>query len=329
MGERLYGHHPLRVVELLRNRKHSGWRAGGHGDRKLALIVEGGGMRGVLSAGSLLAVDLLGYRACFDEIYATSSGAVNAAFFLSGQGSSGIRVYFDDINNRHFYNPCRLFKIVDVDYVYDYVVPQVKKLDERVLKNSATDLLFSMTEVNSGKNVLKSVKSSRETVAKMLKASSALPVLYNKTVTLDGEQYVDGGISCTVPIRQAIDNGCTDILVLVTKPHGYIPSAPSAFERSMMRIMMGWRFPNVAKTFSGKADTALENRLIAAGDTVIDGVNVATVFPSQQELIVGRTTVDRNRLIRGAELMARKTFRLFNEDPCDLNGVFEAYYKNQ
>ena len=59
-------------------------------------------MRGVLSAGSLLGVDLLEFRDYFDAVYAVSAGSVNAAYFLSGQGIEGITVYFDDISSRRF-----------------------------------------------------------------------------------------------------------------------------------------------------------------------------------------------------------------------------------
>ena len=80
----LCGNNPQAVIELL-NERRDNKNSSNNSNRKLGLIVEGGGMRGVLSAGSLLAVDLLGYINCFDEIYATSAGGVNAAFFLSGQ----------------------------------------------------------------------------------------------------------------------------------------------------------------------------------------------------------------------------------------------------
>lgn len=323
MTEQFYGNCPEAVVALLNARRDG--REPAPRRRKLALIVEGGGMRGVLSAGSLLAVDLLGYRHCFDEIYATSAGAVNAAFFLSGQGESGITVYFDDINNRHFYNPIRLNKIVDVGYAYDYVVPRVKKLDESAIRRSATDLFFSMTEARTGDNVLLEVKRCRESVHKMLKASSAMPVLYNRTVSLEGREFVDGGISCAIPIRQAVARGCTDVLVLLTKVNYYQLAPPTLLEKILMYAFMGRRFPNLMRTYLNMAEGANENRRIVIGDSKVDGVNIATICPSQSELIVERTTMDRSRLIDGAELMAKKTFNLFAADTAVLAAVFNRY----
>jgi len=131
----LAGTRPEQVIDLILERASLGWNRS-DSSRKLALVIEGGGMRGVISAGSLLALDLLGFRELFDEIYATSAGGVNAAYFLSGQGKLGMTVYFDDIANRRFINPWRLFKIVDVDYAVSDSLPIA-----RAIANGCTDVL--------------------------------------------------------------------------------------------------------------------------------------------------------------------------------------------
>ncbi len=151
----LFGKNPQIVIDIMKQRK-LGKIAGGN--RKLGLIIEGGGMRGVLSAGSLLAIDLMGFRDVFDQVYATSAGGVNAAYFLSGQGKLGISVYFEDINNSKFINLCRIFKIVDIDYAYDDVVTKIKPLDQSAIYNCKTDFLLSATDCVMGKSTLFDVK---------------------------------------------------------------------------------------------------------------------------------------------------------------------------
>lgn len=329
MIDELLGTRPGAVLDLLMARRAQS-RNGGveRGTRKLALIVEGGGMRGVLSAGSLLALDLLGFRYCFDEIYATSAGAVNAAYFVAEQGRMGMTVYFDCINNRRFYNPFRLTKIVDVGFVYDHVVPHVKTLDEKRIRTSPTDLFFSLTDVSTGDNVLLNVKECGETVAKMLKASSALPILYNRTVLLEGRKFVDGGVTCTLPIQQAVARGCTDVLILLTKTRGYELPPPNFFDRALLYAMMGHRFPRLMDAYEKMAANTNQARRIAVGDLSLDGVNVATICPNEAELIVGRTTIERGRLIEGARLLASKTFRLFGEDAAAADEIFEEYRRS-
>lgn len=322
MTDEILGHRPNAVIDLLKERRRSAHRNDG---RKLALIIEGGGMRGVLSAGSLIALDMLGFRDCFDEIYATSAGAVNAAYFLTGQGRLGITIYFDSISNRRFYNPLRLSKIVDIGFVYDYVVPHEKTLDEASLRASPTNLYLSVTEVSTGMNVLLDVKKCRAPVATMLKASSALPVLYNKTVGIEGRDYVDGGVSCLLPIEQAASHGCTDALILLTRTRGYELRPPTAFGRLLFYVMIGRRFPALMKAYRSMSVQINRARRIAQGEQPIGGLNIATICPNDAESIVQRTTIDRRRLVEGAALLARKTCRLFRDEADVVDSLFDRY----
>ena len=85
--------HP--VLELVRLRQASGSKPGKRapGDTAtLALVVEGGGMRGAVSGGGLQALHDLGLRDAFDVVYGSSAGAINATYFLSGQ-RDGVDIY--------------------------------------------------------------------------------------------------------------------------------------------------------------------------------------------------------------------------------------------
>lgn len=323
----LYGNNPQAVVELLNSRKKNNkiTTTQEKCSRKLALIVEGGAMRGVLSAGSLLAIDLLGYQNCFDEIYATSAGAVNAAYFLSGQGELGITVYFDDISNKKFFNPLRFTKIVDVDYVYDHIVPIVKPLNEINIKNSHTNLYMSVTNVNSGKNELINTKTFSEPIAKVLKASNALPILYNRTVTLNGKQYIDGGASNPLPVRQAIANGCTDILILLSKDKNHTSLEPTIIQKLIYYLMLTRKYPKMMDCYKKLFIQANESRKLALEGDPNNNINIATICPTEIELIVNKITMDRDKLVEGAYMQAEKTFKFFSGNNKKLDEVFNQY----
>jgi predicted patatin/cPLA2 family phospholipase len=321
---KLIGHQPEAVLDLMRERRREGGRADSSG-RKLALIVEGGGMRGVLSAGALLAMDVLGFRTVFDEVYATSAGAVNAAYFLSGQGRLGITVYFDDINNRRFINLLRVWRIVDVGFVYDNIVTKVKPLDEQALRAQPTDLFFSVTDLETGEHDLLDVKALPEPVPLMLKATSALPVLYNRPVVIGGRAYIDGGATCTLPILQAAKRGCTDILVVLTKSTDIPPERPTRLRRAILYWALGRAYPRMMNAYELLAERSHKDRELAAGLHRLEHVNIATVFPTASELIVDRMTLDRARLMMGAERMAIRTAEMLKEGAGPIRDAFATY----
>lgn len=321
----LHGNNPNKVIELLIARRDCYGLTDEKSHRKLALVVEGGAMRGVLSAGSLLAIDQLNFKGCFNEVYATSAGSVNAAYFLSGQGDLGIEVYFDDISNRRFFNPLRLKKIVDVDYVYDYIVPELKPLDEGEIRKNSTRLYVSVSDVKSGKNVLIDVHNNPEPIAKILKASNAIPILYNKTVSLNSKQYVDGGATNTLPVKQAIENGCTDILVLLTRSENYSSKAPNKIQQLMYYLLIGRKYPELMTAYKEIHLKSNLNRKLALGFGLNKDINIATICPTETELIVNRTTIDRNILVEGAYMQAAKTFRIFSGNLDKLDKLFSRY----
>jgi predicted patatin/cPLA2 family phospholipase len=321
----LAGTRPERVIDLMIERASPAERSRSDGARKLALVIEGGGMRGVVSAGSLLALDQLGFRNVFDEVYATSAGGVNAAYFLSGQGTLGMSVYFDDIANRRFINPWRLFKIVDVDYVYDDVVALRKRLDDAAIRASRSRFFLSVTNARSGENELLDVRARPEPIPLLLKASSALPVLYNRRVVLNGREYVDGGVTDHLPIARAIANGCTDILVLASSPCEAPMSRPALWQRGLFYMMIGRPYPALMRAFAVMHEAVNHSRRLATGAERVDGVSVALIAPCDGDSIIGRTAIGRARLIQGAHEMAARTCALFAGERARLDKLFAAY----
>jgi predicted patatin/cPLA2 family phospholipase len=325
-GSTFVGHRPDAVIDLMFDRRRRGTSplAGSDG-RKLALIVEGGGMRGTLSAGALLALDVLGFRPVFDEVYATSAGAVNAAYFLSGQGAYGITIYFDDISNRRFINPWRFWRMVDIGFVYDEVVSTVKPLDEQALRTQPAALFFSVTDMATGENHLLDVKAQPEPVTRMLKATSALPILYNRTIEVGGRTYIDGGASCTLPIVQAAERGCTDVLVVMTKRPDHRSEPPTWWRKSVLYWALGRTWPKIMDAYSVLDARNRNDRELAAGIHKLETVNVATIFPTAEELVVERTTIDREKLVLGAERMAVRTAELLGDDAARVREAFEEF----
>src|SRR3954452_3645616 len=95
--------HP--VLELLAARARGGARDDG---ATLALVIEGGGMRGVVSSAMAAAVEERGLTTCFDLVVGTSAGALNGAALLAGVADACTAAYHSAFTTRRFINPYRL-----------------------------------------------------------------------------------------------------------------------------------------------------------------------------------------------------------------------------
>src|SRR5262249_44918899 len=100
MGITVYGVNPADTIDFLKDRARCFNQRGEPVDgRKACLSVEGGAMRGVILCAALMALEDLSMTDVFDEIYAASAGAVNAAYFLAGQAAYATSIYYQKINN--------------------------------------------------------------------------------------------------------------------------------------------------------------------------------------------------------------------------------------
>src|SRR5438067_2344138 len=93
--------HP--VLKVISERLRSGSEPGARSDgARVALAIEGGGMRGVISAGMDAALEDLGALDAFDDIYGSSAGSFNGAYLISRRACLGATIYYEDVNNRNF-----------------------------------------------------------------------------------------------------------------------------------------------------------------------------------------------------------------------------------
>jgi predicted patatin/cPLA2 family phospholipase len=310
-----YGINPDEVIQLVKSRAGFSAPPTPTG-RKLALLVEGGGMRGVCSAGGLVALDALGFRNSFDAIYATSAGAMNVAYMLAGQAVFGIQIYYKEINNRKFIDFRRLRKVVDIDYLFDRVVTQVRRLDTDKVLQSPSDFYVALIDKDSAESVVLRTKDCPGEILALFKATTALPVVYNKPVQIGSRQYIDGGLGSPVPLLHAIQAGCTDLLVFLTRPPSYESPPPEWWERQLFSRLTARGNPQLQRTFNhGGEETNICRHICLGKMAPPRPVNIATFSPAETDTLVTRLTTDANCLKQSAVQMALSTLRHFGGTP--------------
>ena len=223
--------HP--VAEILRRRAAGNSRPP-HGDgASVALAVEGGAMRGVVSAGMLSALEALGLVDAFDAVYGSSAGALNAAYFLAGQAAFGTRIYYEDINNRRFIDMRRPLvgrPVVNLSFLLDDVAVKRKPLDVARMLASPVPLRVMATDLATCTGV--ALRDFRDAAGLLgaIRAGATMPVIAGPPVTYNGGRYLDASLTEPIPVPTAEADGHTHILVLLTRP-SESPRVLSRFDR--------------------------------------------------------------------------------------------------
>ena len=189
-----------------------------------ALVLEGGGSRGIFTAGVLEIFHKEALR--FNYVIGTSMGACNGSSFVSNQPKRNKRVIVDYINDERYFNYSGLIKkdvpVFGMDFLFDTIPNQLDPFDYDAFIESPITFKAVATDINTGKATYfsKSEMNSKIEIMKMIKASSSLPGL-TLPVDFKGNKYLDGGVTDSVPIQKAIADGGDKIVVVLTRDASY------------------------------------------------------------------------------------------------------------
>ena len=176
--------------------------AGSGARRKTALIVEGGAMRGAWAAGVLAYLQERGRRQ-YDLVYAASSGACSAAYFVADMWEPGLAIWRElACNVVRKSNFLRRKPIIDLAYLVDYVMRKRVPLSVEVLQKMATRFFIVLTDCHTGEPVYFHACDDRVFAA--LRATSSMPLATRGFDYVDGQPYADGGVADPIPVQRAI-----------------------------------------------------------------------------------------------------------------------------
>jgi predicted patatin/cPLA2 family phospholipase len=192
-----------------------------------ALILEGGGMRGIFTAG---VVDALIEKKIYPgKIYGVSAGACHAISLLSKQKDRARRVVVDYCTrNDYFGLHCMIHEknMFGWNLIFNLIPNRYDPVDYQTFfsqcnNNHLSSARFYITATNarSGKATYL-IPDTKETLLTYAKASCSLPFLC-RPVYIDSEPYFDGGIADSIPIRKAISDGATTFIIVLTQSSGY------------------------------------------------------------------------------------------------------------
>jgi predicted acylesterase/phospholipase RssA len=212
-------HDVLRVIE---GRARSGSRPGHRDDGlRIALSIEGGGMRGTVSAGMALALYERGLLPAFDAVYGSSAGAISAAWLVSSN-PEGLRGWADPDYARSLirwraplHRRPRRRPVVDVETLIEVLYQTEFPMDFDSILASPIEYHPLATDAATGESTdLRPLITDAAELRLALRASASLPFLAGPPIELHERRFYDAGVAESIPFRTPLAQGATHILVL-------------------------------------------------------------------------------------------------------------------
>ena len=194
---------------------------------KTGVVLEGGAMRGMYSAGVLDVFMEAGLR--FDGLIGVSAGAIAGVSFVSGQQGRTIRYntnYCRDKRMMSFYSLLTTGDLVGVDFCYHEIPERLDPFDHEAFRDSKTAFYVTCTDMETGEPAYIQLHDMGKEID-YLRASASMPFV-SRIVEIDGRKYLDGGCSDSVPVRKFMELGYEKNVVILTRPADYWKSTGKA-----------------------------------------------------------------------------------------------------
>src|SRR5690625_4380963 len=185
------------------------------------LILEGGGMRGLYTAGVLeyfMEQDLY-----FPYKIGVSAGACMVASYLYRQKERNKKVilgYIEDKRYISFSNFIKKREVFGMDFIFDEIPNQLVPFDMDTYRKNSEELVIVTTDCETGQPVYFDKTNQGDDLVLLLRASSSLPFVAS-SVEYKGRHLLDGGIVDPIPIKKAQQDGFEKNVIILTKPEGY------------------------------------------------------------------------------------------------------------
>lgn len=210
----------------------------------IGMVLEGGGMRGLYTAGVLDV--LLEKGICVDGIIGVSAGAAFGCNFKSKQIGRVIRYnkkYCKDPRYAGIRSFIKTGDFFGAEFCYSDIPKKLDIFDTDTFSASPEKFYVVCTDIESGVPVYHELKTGRDNDLVWMRASASMP-LASKVVEVDGKKLLDGGMSDSIPLKKMQELGFEKNIVVLTQPEGYQKKKNNLLP--LMRIIYK-KYPNVEK----------------------------------------------------------------------------------
>jgi predicted patatin/cPLA2 family phospholipase len=187
----------------------------------IGLVLEGGGMRGVYTAGAL--DFLMEKELYYPYVIGVSAGACNALSYISRQIGRNRTVTVNYIRDSRYLSYRNLFKeksIFGMDFIFNQLPNKLEPFDFDTFYQSPQRFVIGTMDAYTGESVYFTKEEAGESVLLVVQASSSLPFV-SRPVEFRGRTLLDGGIADPIPIQKSIRDGNERNVIILTQEKSY------------------------------------------------------------------------------------------------------------
>jgi predicted patatin/cPLA2 family phospholipase len=298
--------------------------------RKIALVIEGGAMRGVVSASMVAALESLGLRNSFDLVCGSSAGAICGAYFIADQALYGTTIFYENINNRDFVDLRRLVSrkpVVCLEFLlYTVCVNQKPLRFDRVL-NGDLPLYVVASSLNEKKAVILGDFDNPQELLEALRGSARIPFFAGPPVPFRGDQLLDASVYESIPFRSVLSSfDVTDVVVLLTRPAGDLRSEPNWIDRNIVVPYLRRFSSDFADHYLQRASEYREELdFIESRSNATEPPCFLRIQPPSDSPKVGSLETNRATLVRGALDGYRAVYDALDQPPHQLVEIITPF----
>lgn len=213
--------------------------------KKVGLVLEGGAMRGLYTAGVLDV--FLDNDIKIDGIIGVSAGALFGCNYVSNQRGRVLRYNLKYLNDKRYISTHSLIKtgnIINTEFAFHEIPQKLDIFDNKTFKKSKTKFYATVTNVETGEAEYILINDCTKDI-EYFRATSAMPFL-SKIVEIDDKKYLDGAIADSIPVQKCIDMGYDKIIVVLTRPITYRRKKP----KKLLARLFYKKYPRFAEAFN-------------------------------------------------------------------------------
>lgn len=274
---------------------------------KTGLVLEGGAMRGLFTCGILDVFMEQGIE--FNAAVGVSAGACFGCNIKSRQPGRALRYNLRFANDKRYCSVQSLFKTGDIynaDFCYRQLPDELDLFDYETLKNNPMEFYMAVTDIKTGKPVYPKLTDGNRKELQWMRASASMP-LVSKPVKIDDGEYLDGGMSDSIPLQFMECVGYKRNVVILTQPRSYVKTPNKLMW--LMRILLR-KYPKLLDAMANRHNMYNdETRYVFEQEKL---GNVLVLCPDEP-LGISRTEKDTSELQRVYDMGRKLAFERLDE----------------